>query len=272
MQRGIIIRLPYIDRLKGLAIYLVVLGHVVQHFYSDESFAVRFIYSFHMPLFMFMSGYVCYLKDSWNLVHKRAVQLLIPFFSYILLTYVINLIIGIEQRPILYVIWDVIVRPDHGLWFLWALFFINVIFIACRQLARMIKISEWIIMLTIGVLLNLIVIIFHFRQFGFHWIAWYFLYFYIGVAWRTWSKSKSYTNTIDHKLLVISIIVFSIMIGFFRMHNEPPMFYKWINLGPMFPFIYRFIIGIAGIAATYEMIKLYSSNNLIFNVLSKWGG
>lgn len=49
---------PY--QLKGLEIVLVVVGHLIQMWYlqdsCDSSFAFRVIYSFHMPLFFFMSG------------------------------------------------------------------------------------------------------------------------------------------------------------------------------------------------------------------------
>lgn len=52
-------RISYIDQLKGIAILLVVLGHVIGYNNCENSFLWRFIYSFHMPLFMFISGYVC---------------------------------------------------------------------------------------------------------------------------------------------------------------------------------------------------------------------
>lgn len=54
-------RINYIDRMKGLAILLVVLGHVYSFVMGAESSEVnRFIYSFHMPLFMALSGYVAF--------------------------------------------------------------------------------------------------------------------------------------------------------------------------------------------------------------------
>lgn len=60
-------RSEYLDFVKGTAIILVELGHCVQWgsgaaflssglFFEDGLF--RFIYSFHMPLFMLVSGYV----------------------------------------------------------------------------------------------------------------------------------------------------------------------------------------------------------------------
>ena len=54
-------RVQYIDRLKGLAIILVVMGHILgfrQPEDGTEDGIHTFIYTFHMPLFMFLSGLV----------------------------------------------------------------------------------------------------------------------------------------------------------------------------------------------------------------------
>lgn len=68
-----IMRLKYLDFIKGFAILLVVLGHVIQ--FSDNSFdnniLFRYIYSFHMPLFMFTSGFAsCKQKNPYFIVNK----------------------------------------------------------------------------------------------------------------------------------------------------------------------------------------------------------
>lgn len=54
-------RLEYIDKLRGFAIFLVVLGHIYLP-YTDEGGRhpiAEMIYSFHMQLFFFISGYLC---------------------------------------------------------------------------------------------------------------------------------------------------------------------------------------------------------------------
>lgn len=74
----------YFDIVKGIAIILVVIGHCIQYgsgtkmlterlFYNALSF--RAIYSFHMSLFMLVSGYLFWnscLKHDWkeNLIAK----------------------------------------------------------------------------------------------------------------------------------------------------------------------------------------------------------
>lgn len=62
-------RVREIDLIKGIAIFLVVFGHSIQYgsgsyflksglFFQNNVFKV--IYSFHMPLFMLVSGFLFY--------------------------------------------------------------------------------------------------------------------------------------------------------------------------------------------------------------------
>ena len=114
-------RLEHIDALKGLAIILVVMGHVLSSFYADpyqiyatgprsSMMLFRIIYSFHMPLFMFLSGYVTLRLHDWSIqtcamtLWKRFRALVIPFFTVGFLRYCVF------QRDML----------DY--WFLWILF------------------------------------------------------------------------------------------------------------------------------------------------------
>ena len=48
-------RLGWIDRSKGIGIFLVILGHA-----SLPYEVSKFIFSFHIPLFFFLSGYLFY--------------------------------------------------------------------------------------------------------------------------------------------------------------------------------------------------------------------
>lgn len=266
-------RLGYIDCLKGFAIFLVVLGHVVQNYNLMDSWIFRIIYSFHMPLFMFMSGYVCFRKYDWTIIKKRGIQLLIPFFSYIPVKYGLDILLtGNQNISLLEYICRVVYHPDGGLWFLWALFFITVLFIASRRIARKINLPEWIVFAAVAGLLNGIVIFGNVRQFGFHWIAWYFIYFCAGVMWRTWNENKNDTRKFDFRLLISCAIVFPVMVYFFRMHNEPPTFYQWINLGRLFPVVYRLVIGMVRTMLVYELFKLYNKQTERLHFLSKMGG
>lgn len=88
-----------IDISKGIAIYAVVIGHVIAWFFKDFNAANlpyevsvlwKTIYSFHMPFFIFLSGYVFMnpaKKYSTKYMFKRIVSYLIPFVTMGFLLY-----------------------------------------------------------------------------------------------------------------------------------------------------------------------------------------
>ena len=59
-------REKYIDVAKGFGILLVVYGHVISNcdLRPDLTLIQKFIYSFHMPLFFFISGYCLGLRKD----------------------------------------------------------------------------------------------------------------------------------------------------------------------------------------------------------------
>lgn len=64
-------RINYIDRIKGFAIFMVVLAHVLLlSFNLGDSLAFRFCASFEMPLFMFVSGFVAYIQSDGRQIGK----------------------------------------------------------------------------------------------------------------------------------------------------------------------------------------------------------
>ena len=87
IDKQIIMRLLQFDALKLFAIYMVILGHCIQHLlstdYVDETGYVM-IYSFHMPLFMMLSGYFASSGLKRNFLSgivTKARQLLLPCIS-----------------------------------------------------------------------------------------------------------------------------------------------------------------------------------------------
>lgn len=81
-------RIDYIDRMKGLAIFLVVMGHVYgMAFAQSDDVVYRVISSFHMPLFMFLSGLVAcsgVKTPYWSLsrLAKKMRGLLVPLLVF----------------------------------------------------------------------------------------------------------------------------------------------------------------------------------------------
>lgn len=90
-------RNPKLDFIKGIAIILVVIGHVVSQIWNTEpdiyenSLLFRFCYSFHMPLFVFISGWICRLtiKKDIRWLINRIRRIGIPYVIMILTVFVI---------------------------------------------------------------------------------------------------------------------------------------------------------------------------------------
>lgn len=83
-------RIEYVDKLKGFAILTVVLGHVVEKSMGiTEGPFVFFYTSFHMPLFMFLSGMFAIkviaessTKDFFNTILKKFRRIMVPFLFW----------------------------------------------------------------------------------------------------------------------------------------------------------------------------------------------
>jgi fucose 4-O-acetylase-like acetyltransferase len=128
---------------KGIGIVLVVIGHFCPE--TSPSYWVetrRVIYSFHMPLFFFLSGYLySYEKYSYSdLIKNKIKRLLYPFFSIAALFFVIKYVAGrfvnIDNPVNIDNIYALLADPVNSymplLWFVHALFVIFAIYPLAR--------------------------------------------------------------------------------------------------------------------------------------------
>ncbi len=111
-------RIIYIDALKGVAIFLVVLGHVVTN-REDFRRLYNFIYSFHMPLFMFLAGctaVISYRRKPTGYLKKRFVNIMVPYFAWALFLPIVF------TRTLSTIDWNEIITmtffPNRAFWFL----------------------------------------------------------------------------------------------------------------------------------------------------------
>lgn len=82
-------RITYLDTARSVAILLVLLGHSLQYIGPADAFWTNrvwlFIYSFHMPLFMVISGYFfghSLIKPFPIVLKDKILQLLLPCLSW----------------------------------------------------------------------------------------------------------------------------------------------------------------------------------------------
>lgn len=131
-------RINWLDFAKGIGIILVVLGHAI----LPTEYAI-WIFSFHMPLFFFLSGYLFSENKFKTLnlfIKRKASTLLIPYFSFSLLSFVYFSIlinnIGSEHvnimKPFIGIFYSVGINNwmvhNTPLWFLTCLFIVEILF------------------------------------------------------------------------------------------------------------------------------------------------
>lgn len=89
-------RIAWLDALKGFAIFTVVLGHCVTDCLASNTFpkdkemlqiVYDFIYSFHMPLFFLISGYLFYLTKSYRKYEIKVIDFMIIYLLWNVLTW-----------------------------------------------------------------------------------------------------------------------------------------------------------------------------------------
>lgn len=104
------------DNYKVLLIVLVVIGHFIEPCYDQNPFLYELkwgIVAFHMPAFIFISGYFSKKNPS---IKKLIGGLVIPYFVYEIIYYLLYTLI-LDKDTELY-----FTRPKFSLWYLMALF------------------------------------------------------------------------------------------------------------------------------------------------------
>lgn len=79
-------RLEYLDQIKGIAIFLMVMGHVILFTFDAKNCTIEKMFFFNMPAFFYVSGYLLYkevdnLKDFFERLKHKAARLLPPWLA-----------------------------------------------------------------------------------------------------------------------------------------------------------------------------------------------
>lgn len=249
-----------VDLLKGFAIFLMVMGHFLAQAVSHLDGGAphngwlvgQWIYSFHMPLFYFLSGYlslqtpgnVCELVQK---VFRKAQTLLLPGFSFMLLSY-----------------WLL------GSWamasFLKILFSVIVVFVIVRYIAEKYRIS-----FLFEILVHILVFIIWFigshylkgtwtyEHLLIHSAAFKYPYVVIGYLfakqdWNSILQKKNFLLTLGLVIYVVSYYVSNYMIG-----------------GTLSTYIREYIVAPAAILVIFPIAKRISVDNAMGHIFCYMG-
>ena len=128
-------RIEWLDATKGLAMLMVVVGHVLNSMDMFHHPLNVWIHHFHMPLFFMLSGFLAVkaLRMSlWINMKKKIIALMIPFFSCGL----VYAIFCDSVDSFLYLL------HHAGYWFLLSLFSCWMLFLFAMELCKVIRVKN----------------------------------------------------------------------------------------------------------------------------------
>jgi putative O-acetyl transferase related protein len=266
-------RINWIDWAKVFAIYLVVLGHLLSKT-GREGYIFNFIYSFHMPFFFFISGYLFTIKENnFRSFLKGSIRsLLVP---YVLLNLIGNFFliptwVLAKQWPLDQLFYFITAdgRGEPGpTWFLVCLFQVRLLsYFIVRQT------SVWRLLVV-----SFCILIAYLFPFHLYWridTVFMVIPFYIA-GYELKSKLSFFSSKISFFILLLIVLLLTMIMGYSNVYlrlfgNYPLLYYPYafagifmlISLSFMFDkYNFKFItilsIGTIVIMALHGIMFLY---------------
>lgn len=234
-----------IDTVKGLLMILVVLGHVIGSFqeYQLNIFLRNFIYMFHMPLFIFLSGY-------FNKIEKTKSSVITLLETYIVFQFIYY---GTNFNLFSYILY-----PNWILWYIFSLMLWKISTFALKKLLN----QHTFAIMTISILLSLLV---GYTGLGYTFSLSRFFVFYPFFLWGYSVKNTSIINKLkdfNHGLsafIIVVVLLFLSRIDFdltFITHGSHP----YVNeMGIVYRIIFMFVACLLSCA----MINLTKANKIL---------
>ena len=270
----------YLNTIKGTAIFLMLWGHCIQYC-SANSFdfflntAFKTIYSFHMPLFMLISGYLYYFsfikRDLKTLLIHKTQSMLHPIvFANALNMFLIS-IPTLLKEGIYCLLNGTLIDDIYSFWFLWCVLSSSLaVGISCKISDRM-----WI------QILNITLGIFFVALFpDLHSHLYMYPYFVIGFFY---GKYRQRIPDSWKKCSCLALPAFPVMMLFYQKKH-------YIYITPIFDFskpiltwasvsAFRWIIGLVGSIFMIDILKRLhnafydrrSGCSILLNFVSKLG-
>ena len=264
----IIKRNSKIDFLKGVGILLVVWGHTIQYgnngefdFFLNPIFI--FIYTFHMPLFMFISGFLFFYsvsnKRCSDVIIKKIKQLVVPIVAWSTVYYILVQLLTGKSISII----DLIKSCISSFWFLFTLFVLSVIVTLVHRYFK----NNLFIYVVLGIL-----ILFLPEKFNLVYIKFMYPYFVLGYLLNKYkTKIMEYIDIIGISCTILFLIL---LIGWtkdYYIYTTGMNLYVNNIFRKLFVICYRYLAGVSGAGFIIYIIYKFYQDNKYTNILNKIG-
>ena len=224
----------WLSCLQGFSMLTVVVGHVYDHsnwvYGIYEKYLQDFIYIFHMPLFMFISGYLFNLTKISNntsyktVIKEKVVRLLIPYFAFNLITFVLKLLfprimnrtVDFSFNQFVQAFITLTNMPLYEMWFINVLFFFMVLYpLYCKILQK----NVLSIVFSIITLISLFFPINFAFIFDFNKICKYIVYFWFGILTYQYKDTIKKINNLHFSIVITLLFIAQYIIGLHYSHR-----------------------------------------------------
>lgn len=248
-------RNPNLDILKGFLISIVVVGHSIQttNINFDSNYLFKFIYSFHMPFFFLISGYLAFFSlsnkcDVHSCVINKVRYLVIPFASWYIIAYFLHGHSLVDFTDYLLLLGYGV---DRGLWYLWILFIMyGILWIAFKLALENIVRTYVILLFFIAIIPNSDVL-------GAKYLKWYLIFFLLGILINAYQPffERIYKKFDNYLVLFLISILFILGVYFIWSRN----YIAGGFFSSQYTFMaFKFFIAIIGIYIVYDFITKLS--------------
>ena len=257
-------RNQYLDVVKGIAIILVIIGHCIQYGYSSDYYAsagyfdnilFKTIYSFHMPMFAVLSGYLFYFtisrKDVISLLKNRIIGLGLPIITVGVISFCVKFRWGsysLKGTVSLF-----FYSCLGSLWFVLALLYCSLIFILLKVIFKKVSLIAIIVPIPLFFVIP--------DTFNLHYMKYLYLFFAVGYLWNVCGGAYK-INTRQLKFVLVGSGI--IMIPLVMKIDTNVFVYQasyWLlnstgQIKIIYYAMYRWIIGAVGCVFIYSAIYL----------------
>ena len=213
-------RLLELDQAKGMAIFLVIYTHCLQYICKEDGFnniIYQCVYTFHMPLFMVISGYLFHSKLNVNfktVIISQGKHLILPA---IFLGGIVSLLCG-EYIDIV-----TLSKMPLTCWFLGNLFVTSICYHIVNRLIKDIRIS--------AVLLSILILLIP-ESYGCYFLKFFMPFFGLGLIVNRYRVLEIKIKKKIFMMLALSSIFMCILIWdkSYYVYNTPPQAVRKHNI------------------------------------------
>lgn len=259
----------YLDIVKGVAIVLVVFGHCLQfgtslavndQYFLDPVF--KAIYSFHMPLFMLVSGYLFYgslTRHTFRFnLRTRVSGLVVPIVVWVTITLLLSDFLILRKGGNIS-IQDNLLSYLTFIWFLWSIFWCSLSVMIINKSFN----DSIIVYIVFGVLL-----LFLPDGYGINYHVYMYPYFVIGYLWNKKSLyAKFAKSSRQNKIYAFGVSLLIFVALYLHFTKEDYIYTSGTcalqNINGIFSIdthqigidIFRYAIGLAGSVCMLIILK-----------------